>query len=410
MDIHTTQFDERPVSPRSVNKPARTVLVMGPEPTLVGGMAAVVSSMIRMDFGRRYRIALFPTTSAVAGGEAWWRRVNRHLRHVGRLRLMLRRLRPAVVHLHTCSGFSFYRSVLDMLVARHYGCRSVLHIHGAKFDSFYESESDWRRRMIRWSLTRADCVIALSKEWSNKLRRMAPRVRIAVVENAVEPATCRPSARRPGPVRFVFLARMDEWKGIDDLLAACARLHGEGIEFGLVLAGPAGSAGDQSTLPRKIHGHQLSTVVRYIGSVHGKAKEQLLADADVYVQPSHHEGLPIALLEALAYGLPVVATRVGAVPEVITNGREGLLVESHHPEHLASAMRQMILDTERRRTMSAAARRLAQQRFSLHRFRDDLLELYDRLTATPTALSSKRATTSGKPLSIAATGGSFARG
>ena len=111
----------------------------------------------------------------------------------------------------------------------------------------------------------------------------------------------------------------------------------------------------------------------------GSDKAALLDAADVYVRPSNHEGMPISLLEALACGLPIVATRVGAVPEVVTDGREGLLPPPHRPDLLAHAMKRIMDDEATRSAMAGAARRLAQRRFSLNRFRDDVMALYDEL-------------------------------
>lgn len=273
-----------------------------------------------------------------------------------------------------------------MCIARRCGCRVVLHIHGAKFDEFYDREPAWRRRLIGWALTHADRVIALSVRWRDQLIAMAPRAKLVVIENAVEAPTMVPKSHRPqSPCRFVLLARMDAWKGIDDLLDACAGLRDMQNAVEMTLAGPTGTAGDANVLNEKIRARGLTSFVRYVGELRGEAKANLLAEADAYVQPSHHEGMPIALLEALAWGLPVVATRVGGMPEVIEDGKNGLLVLPHHPELLGSAMRDLACDTALRSSMSKAARSLATARFSLDRFSRDLTALYDGLDTSPAA-------------------------
>jgi glycosyltransferase involved in cell wall biosynthesis len=177
---------------------------------------------------------------------------------------------------------------------------------------------------------------------------------------------------------------MDEWKGIDDLLAACRTLGERGVRFQLTLAGPPGTAGDAPTLQAKIRDHNLEGVVRYAGPVMGDAKSELLGRADVYVQPSHHEGMPIALLEALAHGLPVVATRVGSVVEVITQRETGLLVPPRQPDRLAGAMHELASDPGLREAMSRAAWVLATRRFCTARLQRDLISLYDTLMAQQT--------------------------
>ena len=378
------------MSPVDSESLGSTVIVAGPPLDQVGGMTSVVSQMLGMDFNGRYHLEPLPFTLSSSATESWWHRGVRHVQQLQRLRAAIRRTTAPIIHLHTCSAFSFYRSTADMLAAQKVGCRAILHIHGAKFDAFYEGEPVWRRRLIRWSLSRADRVIALSSGWREKLRRMAPAARLVVVENAVEAPPVRPARLDDGVCRFLLLARMDRWKGIDDLLSACALLHRDRVAFRLTLAGPPGTAGDATVLDEKIRRHKLENHVLYVGSVAGERKRELLEKADAYVQPSHHEGLPIALLEALAHGLPVVATRVGAIPEVIENQRHGLLLPPRHPELLAQAMHDLALGCGRRRGMSEAVRSLAANRFSIARFRDDLAELYDNLRASRLPASRRR--------------------
>ncbi len=370
-----------------------TVLVIGPASNTVGGMASVVAQVCELDFAGRYRTEFFPFTFSLDGREPFHRRALRHMRQLRLLRKVIRRTGAPIVHVHTCSGFTLYRSTVDMLAAQRLGSGVILHIHGAAFDEFYAGAGLVERRLIRWALSRADRVVALSDSWRRKISAMAPNARIVVVENAVgnptqvagvslrgSPRELKPAARG---CRFLLLARMDEWKGVDDLLTASARLHAEGVAFELTLAGPPGTAGDAATLNAKIHAKKLESVVRYVGCVRGDEKSGLLEQADVYIQPSHQEGMPIALLEALAHGLPVIATRVGSVPEVISNQREGILVSLRQPDLLASAMRDMAADPVQRQAMSAAARRLARERFSLERLQNDLLSLYDDVRASP---------------------------
>jgi len=372
--------------------------MIGPPPTLMGGMASVTEQMLSLDFGGRYRVEAFPVTVSMGEAESWYRRVNRHVRCMKSLTATIRRLRPAIIHIHTCSGFSFYRSAVDMVVAKRMGCRTILHIHGAAFDKFHADAGIVERRLIAWSLSRVDRVIALSTSWGEKLCVIAPRARVAVVENAVSIPVDDAVRDHRGPCRFLLLARMDEWKGIDDLLEAAAHLQSGGATFEIVLAGPAGSAGDAVILDKKIRARGLQKAIRYVGPVRGEDKSKLLRRADVYIQPSHYEGMPLSLLEALSYGLPVVATRVGAVPEVVTDSREGLLVPPHRPDRLASAMRTLASDEPQRQSMGRDARRLAISRFSLERFRDDLTSLYDGILASAPTLTVRRSRTLGKGL------------
>lgn len=359
-----------------------TVLMIGPSPELTGGMAGVVGQMLSLSYDLRYRTQLFPITLAGESDENLADRVGRHVRQLQALTRRIRATRAAIVHVHTCSGFSFYRSAADVLLARRLGCRTVLHVHGAAFDEFYAASSTIQRAAIRWSLGAADAVVALSSGWGRELRAMAPTARVVVIENAVNAPREVPRTTDRQDCRFLLLARMDLWKGVDDLLEAGGLLHAQSVPFEVTLAGPPGTAGDADGLRGKIERAGLANVVRYVGTVRGAAKDHLLRWADAYVQPSHNEGMPLALLEAMAYGLPVVATRVGAVPEVITAGREGLLIDAHDPPALARGMRTLVENAALRARMSRAARTLATSRFSLLRLEADLVRLYDGLLST----------------------------
>lgn len=349
-------------------------------------MASVINQLKSLDFRNRYRMVFLPATSSNDAHEPIPARVARHLRQINKLRRAISHYQPAIVHIHTCSGFSFYRALIDLIVARIMRRRTILHVHGGAFDSFHAEAPPLMRRVIQWGLATPDTVIALSVSWRSRFRAMYPTPRVTVVENAVAMPDQAHSAtgfdqhevpsRR---CRFLLLARMDVEKGIDDLLTACALLRSGNSSLEVVLAGPPGTAGDARILLKKIHQLRLSGIVRYVGEIHGTEKDRFFRSAAAYVQPSHHEGMPIAVLEAMAYGLPVVATGVGALGEVISPGDTGLLVPPRQPSRLAQSMATLIGDPAMRRQMGAAARRRAEQRFSLNRLRKDLVNVYDAL-------------------------------
>lgn len=359
-----------------------TVLVIGPAIEQVGGMASVIAQTLDLDYGERFRTQFLANTRSPGNSESFLGRVGRHIRHAIILRKTIQNASAKLVHIHTCSGFSFYRSLLDMLVAQGLGCPVVLHIHGAAFDEFHRGSSPLGRRMIRWGLSRAESVVALSQQWRSTLLLISPEANVTVVENAVEIPTSPANPTSSGKCHFALLARMDTWKGIDDLLEACSVLSQDQREMiEITLAGPEGSAGDTATLLTKIADRNLERTVRYVGVLLGEEKAALLRRADAYVQPSHNEGMPISVLEAFAYGLPVVGTTVGAMPEIVGTTQTGTLVPPHKPKALAAALVAIAGDEKRRAILSKNARRLAETRFGLSRLRDDVVRLYDRLLA-----------------------------
>lgn len=316
---------------------------------------------------------------ASQNGESAPRRIARHFGQRFLLGKTLRESPAAIVHIHTCSGFSFHRSAWDLRVARRHGCQTVLHMHGAQFDDYFSKASGLEQRFIRLTLLAADRVVALSDGWREKIRSMAPGAKLTVIENAVEGSSAGVSRPARSQCRFLVLCRMDAWKGIDDVLDACAILKRQGTSFGLTLAGPAGTAGDPCCIRGKIANRGLTDCAVYVGPVEGEAKARLFAESDALVQPSHQEGMPITILEAFANDLPVIASRVGSIPEIMVHEEHGLLIPAKNPAALACAMGALAVDPPQRTSMGRAGGLLARTRFSLTRCRDDLLELYDGL-------------------------------
>lgn len=369
----------------------RRILVTGPSLDQVGGMATVIQRMLAARCPG-FEFQFLPDTNndgRTAGGayrpDRLLRNIARHIRHFARFIAAIRHRDIVAVHVHTCSGISFYRASADLLAALLLGKKALLHVHGARFDRFAAEARAIGRPFIRWMLGRADRVVALSPHWEAELRRICPEVRIVVLRNAVAlpafPTSPPPDDRR---VCFLFAARMDEWKGVDDLLAATKILAGRGCtDFELVLAGPPGSAGDAAALNAKIEQFGLVNLARYVGPLTNDQVQRALEAAHVHVQPSHHEGLPMAVLEAMAAGRPVIATRVGALPEVIRDGIEGLLVPPRAPTALADAMESLLDSPKRRTAMGAAGYERIKESFSLERFESELGAMYHTLLEPP---------------------------
>jgi len=368
----------------STGKPIN-VVVVGPPLDTMGGMTSVVRQTLGLAYDDRYAVHHLPTTHSSQPNERSWQKLRRHRAQVDRLHRTVKELDARIVHIHTCSGFSYYRSLVDVLAAWRLGRHTVLHVHGARFDEFFRESSAPARWSIGWGLSRADRVIALSSSWRDKLLAMAPAANVTVIENAVATGSER-AVQKAGlsePCHFIVLARMDHWKGIDDALEASRELAERGVNFRLTLAGPEGTAGDAAGLVERIQSLGITHQVRYVGPVEGDAKTNLLESADVYLLPSHNEGMPISLLEALSHGLPIVGTSVGAVPEVVEDGVVGFLVPPKSPAQLAEAMATLATNGDRRAHFANAARCLARARFSLMRFERELIGLYDGLLSSP---------------------------
>jgi glycosyltransferase involved in cell wall biosynthesis len=283
---------------------------------------------------------------------------------------LLRRERPDI--LHTSSSKA---GVLGRLAAAVAGVPiRIFTVHGWAF----AAHSGLASRLYRWAdrLMRRLTTVTICVSAQGRLEGLAARTcdaeRTLVIPNAVDVAAAPRSSLydRKRPL-IVAVGRLRAPKDFPTLIGALGRLPRDSFDGLIVGTGP-----DRPQLEGEISALGLSDRVRLAGERHDIP--ELLATADVFVLPSRSEGLPVSVLEAMAAGLPVVASRVGGVPELVQDGKTGLLVEPGDPEQLAGALGRLAADRRLRHRLGARGRARAQQAFDLEPFRRAHVELYSR--------------------------------
>jgi glycosyltransferase involved in cell wall biosynthesis len=334
-----------------------------------GGIASVVSVYQRHGLFERYGVtyvvthreggALTKVYCAVSGG--------------AKLLWLLATRQVAVVHAQVSSHGSFRRKAVYLAMARAFSVPTIFHLHGSEFRKFTDELASPRlRRRIVWTLQRSTAVIALSDSWADYLRSIAHGASVRVVANPVVlPHTI--SREREQARRVLFLGRAGQRKGIFDLLEAFLI-----VQAGLPGASLAiGGDGDLTKVRSRIAELGLQNCVEVLGWLDGDAKLDELARAQVFVLPSYDEGLPMAMLEAMAHGKAIVVTPVGGIPEAVQHGKQGLLVQPGHVEQLAEALLSLLRSQELRQQLGDGARQCAVERFSTERTLGQLGSMYE---------------------------------
>lgn len=284
--------------------------------------------------------------------------------------------RVACLHLHVARRTSFWRKSVFALAAFALGRPVLLHLHSGGFPAFYHDESSaLQKRVIRFVLDRADQLIVLSKIWQEILPSISSNPNITVIQNFLE----SPMRGHVGTARskalILFLGLLNRDKGFYDLLKAIAFLC---KEFpGLMLV--CGGEDRENEAAERIRQLQLESHVNLVGWISGQVKEAWLSQASFFVLPSYVEGVPMGILEAMAWGLPVVSTRVGGIPDVIEHGREGFLLEPGDLAGLQDAMRQLLRNDVKRERMGCAARDKVNRQFSAKAVVPKVNQLYEKL-------------------------------
>jgi glycosyltransferase involved in cell wall biosynthesis len=228
-------------------------------------------------------------------------------------------------------------------------------MHDSNFRAYYDKAPRPLRAVIRATMRRADAFVALGDVWATRIREIAPDVRITAIPNAVRVGS--PVLQDFDPVHVVFLGRIGDHKGTFRLLDAWAKLV---CEPGFDVAGRSAAVltiagdGEGERARRCIDDLSLQDSVAVHDWLSEARVDELLDSAQVLVLPSRNEGQPMAVLEAMARGLCVIATDVGGIPEMIGGGC-GVLIPPDDTEAIAAALREVVGDCELRARYGAAA-------------------------------------------------------
>jgi glycosyltransferase involved in cell wall biosynthesis len=244
--------------------------------------------------------------------------------------------RVALVHVHTSSYASFWRKTPVFACALLLGKPLVVSLHGGAFREFYAERGALGRAWIRLVMRRARRFVVLTESWRRWAMEIEPRANVCVIPNTVAPVRARSSAESEavrGPL--LFLGRIEREKGIFVLVQALARAHAAGAAWRLV----CGGTGEVEAVRRAMQQARLpDEAIEFRGWVGGEQKAALLDQCALLVLPSLIENMPVSVLEAFAHGKPVIATRVGGIPDMVIPGSEGLLVPPGDAGALAAAL------------------------------------------------------------------------
>jgi glycosyltransferase involved in cell wall biosynthesis len=298
-----------------------------------------------------------------------------------RFLVALFRFRPHIIHLHTSQGIAWLKDTFFVVISKAFHIRVILHMHGGNFDTIYSENPRMIQSYTRMILSLADGVISVSQEWRLRLAKLLQVNRIFTFMNCVD-IRAFPSngACKSGhEINIIFLGRIGPLKGSFDLIEAVHCLQPGRFEPHLWLVGPEERDGDFRSAQQLLESHHLAKTCEVLGPIHREKVLQLLQEASIFVLPSYYEGLPMALLEALAAGLPVIATSVGGIPEVVQDGYNGFLIPPGNIQTLTDALAKLVGDSDLRKIMGRRSREIAERELDVRSYVDKMIALYSSL-------------------------------
>ncbi|MDE5786422.1 MAG: glycosyltransferase family 4 protein [Duncaniella sp.] len=284
--------------------------------------------------------------------------------------LLLTRPGIKIVHIHSASNASFRRKMYFARLARRLGRKVVIHVHGGGFRDFMATDPDG----IRAALNSCDEVICLTEQWRDFFTSQGVDG-VHVLPNPVDYPAEVGREEDSSKIHFLFMGTLDRAKGVHDIVGAVASLPADIRSRMVMHIGGAGQ--EELPLRESIAGHGLEENIVLEGWVTGADKQRLLRQCQCYVLPSYFEGQPVSILEAMAWQMPVIATRVGGIPSVVHDGVNGILITPGDTAALADAITAVVNRPDMRRDMGVRSREMAAA-YSTQEVVKSLSKIYSR--------------------------------
>ena len=355
--------------------PRPRLLIVGPLPPPLGGVQLVIDMQRQSALAEQFDLHVVDTSKRQlrwAVENPTWKTPLYLLRDLWRLLCALARLRPDVVLVHAAPSLSFLRDWLFMLVARASGAKVVCHYHGTLHTRFPSGETASGRAIGRALMAAAHRVIVRGPTYQREMGRAWRRADLAWSPNMADielfrgmPADTPAPWLAPGEQGVLFVGRLSAPKGLYDLFDAIPLVIARHPRARFVLVGVAERDALEAPIRAAAAYRGIASRISFLGSLAGRDKAAAFVTSQLLVVPSWTEAFPLVIPEAMAAGLPVVATAVGAIPDFVREGEDGFLVEPHAPRALAAAICRLLDEEELRRRIAGRVRARAPREFSV---------------------------------------------
>jgi glycosyltransferase involved in cell wall biosynthesis len=327
------------------------IVVLGPSLSEQGGMGSV-QRLILDSASANFAVMHISTWESSSHGP---QKIADFIRSFIQFFILLLSGKVDLAHIHISERGSLLRKFLLSTAANLFSVPVVMHAHGCEFHVFYQSSSALLKRIISACLRQCACLVVLSDSWKDFYVNSCGLTteQVIVLKNPVVFPDSIPQRQAGDTVTFAFMGKLNQRKGVYDIVNALSLLNSyerSGIRIEL------GGSGETQAIQDLAKSLGVQDLIHFHGWVNEELRNQILAGADIFLLPSYNEGLPMALLEAMSWSLPSISTPVGGIPEVITHGFNGLLVQPGDVAGLAKAMALLKNDTEMRLRLGCCAR------------------------------------------------------
>jgi len=333
-----------------------------------GGMKTVVNSYLNSCINKDYPIFFIPThieTNTIL-------KIIYFISSIVKSSLYFLNPQYKIIHMHISKHGSIMRKNIFIKISKILKKKIILHTHGAEFFSYYNQLKKNQKIKLSNILNKSDAFIVLSEKRKKEYAKIIAKDKIHIIPNFISiPKTLEKKSKQL--INIITLGRLGNRKGTYDLINALNII--KQLNFEANLAGD----GDLNTYQKYIDNFKLTKQIKLLGWISGDNKKELLEKADIFVLPSYFEDMPMAILEAMAYGIPIISTNIAGIPEVVENNANGFLIKPGDINNLANKLKTLIINKSLRCQMGKRSLKIIREKFEQSLIEKRILIIYKNL-------------------------------
>jgi len=291
------------------------------------------------------------------------------------------RKNPDLIYLPISENKAYLRDGLFILFAKLFSSRKkvIAHAHGSYFRNYYNQTNWFMKRFIDFTIRKVDTIIVLGNRLIYIYEGWVKNIEVVPNGVCLNPDLRGEFKQKRNDLIISFLGIISKNKGILDVITAMKIVIEKYPNIQCKLAGEwlKQKSNTKEVVFRFIKENYLEDKIDFVGRVLDKEKEQFLVHSDIFVFPSHVEAQGIVNIEAMACGCPVISTKVGTIPEVVIDGKTGILVEKKNPKAVAQAIIKLIEDPELRVKMGMAGRKRYEQYYTQEKNIENMIKVFE---------------------------------
>ena len=305
-------------------------------------------------------------------------KITRYVKVILKVLISLIRFKPNVVYLAiTAKGVGFYKDLPLALLVKLFGKKLVLHYHNKGVSKYQHRFLD---NLLYYTLFKNTKVILLSERLYKDVSKYVKKENVFFCPNGIPiPDDLKKSTLKVNDiVQLLFLSNLIESKGVYVLLDALKILKDNNVKFHCNLVGGEGDISSMK-LNQKINDLKLQNCVSYLGKKYSYEKHKIFQSSDIFVFPTCYETFGLVNIEAMMFGLPVISTNEGAIPEIVNNGETGFIVDKQNPEKLAEKINHLIDNPQKAILMGEKGRQFFLEKYTLEVFERRLAHILNQI-------------------------------